>query len=121
MRKDSNFLQRGVSAIHEEDQSFHDDSHERSKNLAINPKEKIQRKLTCNNPQAPKVIVHYNYLNKNYEEDEQVSQHVMHFSLDGETISKESNYATYQNNIIEEREKEVSLNQIFILGGCARH
>lgn len=69
--------------------------------------EKIQRKLTTNNPQAPKVIVRYNFLEKNYQKDEQVNQHVLHFSMDGETISKESNYARDQDDIIEEREQKV--------------
>lgn len=69
--------------------------------------ELVPRKLTCNNSQAPKVIVSYNYLQKNYERQDKVKQHVLHFSLDGETITRDSQFHQDQNAILEDREARV--------------
>lgn len=62
MLKKTSTLHKKLTGIQEEDNMSQDESRIRSKVAPIDLKEKIQRKLTTNNPQAPKVIVRYNFL-----------------------------------------------------------
>lgn len=113
MMKQASTLQKELDGVPEEDNQSNDESKNMGgeKRQAIDLKEKIQRKLTTLNPQAPKVLVRYNFLEKTFQKDEQVSQHVLHFSMDGETITKESNYLKDQEDIHDDREAKASLFQ----------
>lgn len=65
------------------------------------------RKLTCQNPQAPGIIVSYNCKHKQFERNDNVPQHVLHFSMEGTTILKSSAYGNDQVKIEQHREKNV--------------
>jgi dynein intermediate chain 1 len=66
-----------------------------------------QRQLTSINPQAPRVIVHYDYKSRSFQKSENVDNYIMHFSFDGETIQKESEEYKVQEEIIDERDKKM--------------
>lgn len=53
-------------------------------------KQLFMRKLTCNNPRVPKVVVNYNYTTRNFVMDDSSGGHVLHFSMEGSTILKKS-------------------------------
>lgn len=68
------------------------------------------RKLTCANPQAPKKLVVYNNVQTKFETVESVPAHVMHFSMDGMTILKDS--LAGRNQLTIENERARKLKQV---------
>ena len=66
-----------------------------------------ERKLTSTNPQAPKVLVNYNYISKEFQKAEKVDQFIVHFSMDGDTIQKESDDYKIQEEILDLRQKKL--------------
>lgn len=59
--------------------------------------------LVPNNPNAPKNTTIYDYYNRKYKTDELVDQLIIHFSIEGDLIWKESNEYKIQEEIEEVR------------------
>jgi len=55
--------------------------------------------LEPKNPQAPKNITEYDYNLRKFRTDELVDQIIIHFSMDGDSIWKESNEYKTQEDI----------------------
>lgn len=70
-------------------------------------KRNYEKKLTSTNPQAPKVTIHYDYINREFQRSEKVDQYIMHFCYDGEIIQKESEEYKIQDEILDARDKEM--------------
>lgn len=64
-----------------------------------------EKKLTSTNPQAPKITINYDYVNKEFQRSEKMDQYIMHFCYDGETIQKESEEFKIQDEILDARDK----------------
>jgi len=59
--------------------------------------------LVPNNPNAPKNTTIYDYYSRKYKTDELVDQLIIHFSIEGDLIWKESNEYKIQEEIEEVR------------------
>ncbi|CAD8183512.1 unnamed protein product [Paramecium octaurelia] len=79
--------------------------------------------LIPNNPQAPKNITQYDYLQRKYKTDELVEQLIIHFRMDGEIIHKDSNESRIQEELWETKLaliKEAERNQEMEDPGAAK-
>lgn len=85
-------------------------AHLRNKERQLSPEElkkNHERKLTSTNPQAPKVLVNYNYISREFQKADHVEQYIMHFSIDGDTIQRESEEYKIQEEILETRSRNL--------------
>lgn len=64
--------------------------------------------LVPNNPNAPKNVTIYDMYNRKYKTDELVDQLVIHLSIDGDLIWKESNEYKIQEEIEDDRQELIT-------------
>lgn len=72
------------------------------------------KSLTDCNPQAPTNLTEFSWKDKQFKKDEMVDQLVIHFSMDGNIIPKESDEATDQNDywVQKEQKQKIMVNKV---------
>ena len=68
--------------------------------------EEITKALVAANPQAPSNVTFFNYKERQFVKEELVDQLVIHFSMDGDLILKDSDEATDQEDYWSQKKDE---------------